>query len=381
MKKRNRGACAKMHEQIVELSKTVTFSEACNQLNIPKTTLKSYCDRNKIVFETGRKSLKDYTSQIIELSTKGFNCKQIAEALCLDSASLLYHIRKLEIPVRNGKFLIENPEEEKEVVHLFLSGLSQKDVSLKLSIPLKRVSRYLDKHSIERRTSAETYRMNTDTNIHAFSELNEECVYWLGWIITDGCLTEKNSISLSLKGEDIDIVKRFAEYVKPSLKVSVREYFHKQANKVVSTAAASVMSPEIANNLRKHNIEPRKSCKEKLPNFDCVNHDLAPVFWRAVLEGDGYVGKDLKNSRIGLVGSEELLKGFITFCEETCSVRLGKKLYSRKYGNPDFRLLEYTGTDARKIMRKLWSSGSIFLERKKKIVESQLNHWNPMELT
>lgn len=375
-KKRNRGACAKVHAQIVEMSKHMLFKDMVKTLGIPKTTLKDYCDKNSIAVNHGCNFMSDHTDKIIELADKGFHTKQIAVAIGVDPASLIYHIRKLGIKVRNGKYLEDNHEEEMSVIELYNQNYTYTEIAEKLGIPPKRVPLHLDKHGISRIDSTTKRVIRNKTNLLAFSDMNnEQDVYWLGWIITDGCLCDSNSVSLGLKGEDIDLVKQFRDYISPGLDVGVREYYHKQSKKIVSSASIAVRNKTIADNLRLQNVEPRKSCRERLPNFDYINSHLAPVFWRACIEGDGHVVKALRSSGISLVGSEELLTGFKAFCEKVCGVKEGKELRKRSYGNPDFRLLSYSGSDARKIMRILWSKGSIFLERKKKTVEAQLNYW------
>lgn len=375
-KKRNRGACAKVHAQIVEMSKHMLFKDMVKALGIPKTTLKDYCDKNSITVNHGCNFMSDHTDKIIELADKGFHTKQIAKVIGVEPSSLKYHIRKLGIKVRNGKYLEDNLEEEMAVIDLYNQNFTYIEIAEKLGIPPKRVPLHLDKHGIDKRSMHESQKARSSINLSAFSDMgDEETVYWLGWIITDGCLGDSNSISLGLKGEDVEIVKTFRDYIKPDCEVKVKNYFHKQSQKIVSSASISVRSKEVADNLRLQNVEPRKSCRERLPNFDYINSHLAPVFWRACIEGDGHVRKSLHSSGIDLVGSEELLCGFKDFCEKVCGVKEGKHLRKRNYGNPDFRIISYTGSDARKIMRILWSSGSIFLERKKKTVEAQLKHW------
>lgn len=375
-KKRNYGACAKVHDQIVEMAKHMLFKDMVKTLGIPKNTLKDYCNRHSIVVDHGCNFMSDYTDEIIALAAKGFHAKQIAETIGVDPTSLKYHIRKLGIKVRNGKYLKDNYEEEMAVIDLYNQNFTYIEIAEKLNIPSKRVPLYLDKHGIDKRNSREAKLARSNINLSAFSNMeDEETVYWLGWIITDGCLCDSNSISLGLKGEDVEIVEKFRDYIKPGCEVKVKNYFHKQSQKMVSSASINVTSDDVANNLRLQNVTARKSCKERLPNFDYINSPLAPVFWRACLEGDGHIVKSLRSSGIDLVGSEELLTGFKEFCEKVCGVKEGKKLRKRNYGNPDFRLISYSGSDARKIMRILWSKGSIFLERKKKTVEAQLAYW------
>lgn len=369
IKKRNRGACNKVHEQILELSLSKTTTEIANILNIPKTTLHSYCKKHGITPVKDRICVEDYKDKILELAAKGVNSRQIAIQLGIEVSSLNYFIKTRKIKVVNGNEYADYIKSCDDVVSLYAENKTYSEIAEELSIPYKWVSKCLDYAGIPKRTSKDTKEARSSTNHEAFKVIDSESAYWLGWIITDGCISDNNVIYIGLKGSDYKIIEQIRDYLKPTTNIRVKEYFHKQSNKIISQVSFAVMSESIATNLRNQNVYPRKSCNERLPNFDWLNADFAPIFWRAVIEGDGCIRLGNKSPEISLVGSEELLCGFKKFSEVICGVKPNKQLRSKKNGNPNFRTIAYTGDDCRKIVRKLWSAGTIFLERKKVIAE------------
>lgn len=369
VKKRNRGACSKVHDQIVKLSNSKTTTEIANILNIPKTTIHGYCKKHGITPVNDRTCVEDYLDKILELASKGINTRQIAAQLGIRVPSLTYFIKSKKIEVVNGRECTEYIKSCDDVVSLYADNKTHSEIAEELSIPYKWVSKCLDYANVPKRTSKDTKAARSSTNHEAFKVIDIESAYWLGWIITDGCVSDNNTISIGLKGSDYRIIEQIREYLKPTTDIYIKEYFHKQTNKIISQVSFAVMSESITNNLRNQNVYPRKSCNERLPNFDWLNADFAPVFWRAVIEGDGCIRLGNKSPEISLVGSEELLCGFKKFSEVICGVKPDKQLRSKKSGNPNFRTIAYTGDDCRKIVRKLWSVGSIFLERKKVIAD------------
>lgn len=315
-----------------------------------------------------KKNLDDYDTAIRDLAAEGKSAREISKILGVESTSILYHCKTSDIIVRNGKFTIENKQQESEVVTLYREGYSYEDISEKLSIPSKRVPQILDKYGETKRTSQESYRFTYTINTEAFTDFEDaETVYWYGWLLTDGCVTDKNSISLSLKAEDGYIVEKFRDYMKSTAKINYSNYFHKQLQRNVEQVSFSVTSKDTADKLRLQNMEPRKSCKERLPNFDWLDGSQAKVFWRAVMEGDGYVSNfENRNPEISLVGSEELLNGFKKFIIKHCCVDEDRELKKRNHGDQNFRLVSYSGVNALRVMKYLWEDcKGLCLDRKR----------------
>jgi len=328
---------------------------------------------------SNRKCISDFDSEIIKMASEGKSNRQIAIQIGINPSSLAYRVKQLGLTLRNGKFTPENKEQENLIINLYKSGKSYKDISKELNIPIKRISPILTRNNIEIRTNVDYVRMDYPISKTAFSDFTEsEAVYWYGWLVTDGCITDSDSVSLSLKREDSYIIEKFKEYIGSNSKVNYKDYFHKQQQKNQQVTSFSFSDRVTAEKLKLQGLSPRKSCKEVLPKFDWLYSEVAPVFWRAIMEGDGYISDvDTRHSEISLVGSEELLLGFRKFCEVICKVDVGKELKTHKKAkNPNYRTLTYSGVNARKVVAILWSHGDIFLKRKKLRADKMLAKHN-----
>ena len=362
------------HEQIIELAKTCTLPEISKQLNVSKSSLDGYIKKHKINCVFNRSVLSDHHERIIELAATGMNSRKIAQTIGVDPCSLRYHLNVHNIDVVNGKFTVQNNQElMSKIIELYNQKLTYEEIRSMLGVSITTVANVLDIHGVIKLSPHESYRNRRPLNDDAFKDFNNELsAYWYGWLVTDGSLSDSGIVSLGLKGSDVDIIQKFADYVGVKTKIEVKTYFHKQLQRNIESASFAIKSDLITKRLKEQGLEPRKSCKEKLPKFDWLHGESAVYFWRACLEGDGHIRKNLSSCGVCLVGSEELLSGFRKYAEVVCGVKEGKPIVSRKYGDPDFRLITYNGTDSRKILRKLWSQGSVFLERKRLVVEAQL---------
>lgn len=376
MNKRKR--IADYHDKIVSLATTHTLPELCRELGLATTSVSLYMDRHNIQRFHKKVNLEDYTDEIKRLIAEGKHTRELSIELGLNPTSVKYHLDKLGIKVRNGKFLEEDLDLENKVITLHNEGKTYLDISAILGINDARVPKILDKYEVEKRTPRGSYRAKRPINSNAFADFNtEEAVYWYGWLLTDGCIQDNGNVSIGLKGSDSETIYKLAEYLGESVKVRESTYFHKQSNKYVSCASLALMDSSIASRLREQGLTPRKSCKEKLPKFDWLDGEYASVFWRAALEGDGYISNYMnRHPELSLIGSEELLNGFKTYVVKHCGVVNDRELKTRDYGDPNFRLINYTGLDALKIMKVLWSKGSIFLERKRERVLGNLEKYN-----
>ena len=364
------------HEQIIELAKTCTLPEISKKLGVSSSSLDGYFKKHNIECVFNHNSISDYHNRILELASLGMNSRQIAKDIGVDPSSLTYHIRKHNIQVTNGKFTVQNNQVlMNKIIELYNQKLTYEEIRAKLGVSIGTVSKVLDLHNIAKLSSRESYRNRRPLNEEAFKDFNNElAAYWYGWLLTDGSISDTGIVSLGLKGSDVDIIQKFADYIGVDTKIEVKTYFHKQLQRNVDSVSFAIQDKSITEKLRNQGLESRKSCKEKLPKFDWLHGEFAAPFWRACVEGDGHIRKDLSSCSVCLIGGEELLNGFKKYAEVICGVKEGKPLVSRNYGDPNFRTVTYCGADSRKILRKLWSQGSVFLERKRLVVEAQLDY-------
>ena len=263
-----------------------------------------------------KQKLSQYHSQIVEMA-KTKSLSEICKILKLASSSLSGYVKENKIEIINkpkdiSQFL-------PEVIELASSGMITKHIAEKLCISQRSLRYQIKKNNIT---------------------------------VRNGKFLEEN------KDEEIAVIS-----------------LHKQGMTYNEIAKElGIPSKRIPKYLDKNGVKKRtvlESFRMKMKlNEDWLDGENAHHFWRACVEGDGYIsrlqGKNKIAVKISLVGSSELLTGFREYSEKHCGVKPGKMLRSRNYGDPNFRLLDYSCHDAYLICKKLYeNSVELFLPRKK----------------
>jgi len=193
----------------------------------------------------------------------------------------------------------------------------------------------------------------------AFTDFSkEEDSYFYGLLLSDGNISSKgNTITLRLQETDKYMIEKLKNYIGCSNKIS------KYTKDTHVSYALSFSSYTIKERLLSQNFTPRKSTKEKLPNFDWLSDRH---FWRGMIDGDGSLYYNKNSPKLNMCGSKEILEGFNKFCQVNCFTK-PKKLYETKVDN--FFTVLYAGEEALRIMKLLYDDSRIFLLRKKERVE------------
>ena len=145
---------------------------------------------------------------------------------------------------------------------------------------------------------------NYSLNLAAFAKpLSREAKYWIGFLLADGCITSCKGyavISLALKFEDAEHVRKFAEFVGVP-EVAVRDYCYKGSRRT----QLAFSGKELVGRLAVYGVVPRKSLTA------AVHPDLAldPDFWRGVVDGDGCLSIS-RGPIISLGGSHQVVGAF-----------------------------------------------------------------------
>jgi hypothetical protein len=150
-----------------------------------------------------------------------------------------------------------------------------------------------------------------------------EKAYWLGFIVTDGCVTGFNSGSLRLviklarrdRGH-LEILHRALQATRP---VRDAEMWAKPPGsaerKLWPVSVLDVCSPQIVNALVSHGIIPRKT--NTVEPWDGPA-DLMRHYWRGVIDGDGTLGTYNGEAKVGLCGSRPLVEAFLEWAHGIC---------------------------------------------------------------
>lgn len=228
---------------------------------------------------------------IIDLYSKGYNPKEIS-VNCNCSVGTIYNVLKQnKIETRNGYVGIKD-ELRNEVIQMYLNFKSINFIKNKLGLTQQTINRILKEGNINR--ISQSKRNNPNLIEDYFSEINTpDKAYWIGWLITDGSLIEKDySISISLQACDkhiLELLQRDLQ-IENKIKLFNRKYYRFYFS-----------CKSLYNDLLKYGFKQNKTFDITIPQ---LNEFLYPSLLRGCFEGDG--GLSILNSR----GKEELELSF-----------------------------------------------------------------------
>lgn len=207
-------------------------------------------------------------------------------------------------------------------------------------------------------------------NRDAFKTETDESAYWIGFLITDGCILRRKTgsahIVLALAHRDIDHLIKFQKFLGSNHKIT--------HVKKTNADRLAVTSDEIADTLEKYGVVPRKSYTAKVIGLEFNRH-----FWRGVIDGDGYIGlyrcRKSRLPRIGLVGSRYLLHQFKDF-----AVTVVPRLRSDLQSNRNIFKIDFNGNAAGELVKYLYSDCATFLDRKRARALQIIAHIEPAEI-
>jgi hypothetical protein len=182
---------------------------------------------------------------------------------------------------------------------LYAQGLTVGEVASRTGFHRNTVSKYLVSEGVTLRDP--TRKWPVRHNAFAPPE-NAETWYWIGMLAADGCVRGP-SISLIQRTSRAALLHRFPAFVgspgRPLRKINAG-----------AGSVADVSSPEMAADLARHGVVPRKS----LIMETSAEAAAEPTFWLGVFDGDGCCTISKAGvPTIGIVGARPLMTQFADF--------------------------------------------------------------------
>lgn len=309
-----------------------------------------------------RSKLSEFHSKITQMASDGFNYADVANELGVNKSSVRRYAISNNINFIGLRFNSEvDTDVCAKVIQMYKDGFTGDQITAVCSLNRKTVYSILNKENLINKQRYNYKRGKINDNAFSDFENDRLAAYFYGWIVTDGCLSDEGNISLALQSCDGYIVNKLLEYVGSNRKASDRNIV--RGDKVYTASRGSFCDKIIIKRLVDQGLSPRKSGKEVLPKFNWLNGKTSKDFWQGCLEGDGWVFVNEKQRQIGLLGSDELLLGFIKFCEDVCGVKKGKTP-NRLYNTDKIKQVSYNNNDAMLIAKTVWNDTAFRLERK-----------------
>lgn len=241
-------------------------------------------------------------------------------------------------------------EQEKEIVSLYNTGKSVKDISLLFGVGPSTIRRYLHRQNVKL-NNVKLY----DYDVSYFKYINDaNKAYWLGFIMADGYLSKNNSY-LRLKIKDYEHLEKFKHDIQYNGPI--------RFEKDVDAYSVSICSKRLTMDLNNLGILSNKSFSTVVPD---IHPHLIRHFIRGVWDGDGSITYNKRKKwSLSLVSATlEFIKAIKKIIESSCGSSGYIQTRTSNVGNK-YYVLHFSGTpNAFKIADFLYNASTIYLDRK-----------------
>lgn len=142
-------------------------------------------------------------------------------------------------------------------------------------------------------------------NSYAFHEMTNDAAYWLGFLYTDGCVTDDYSIQFKLKDiEPIQDFKKFLQYDGPIQTVTLRS-----GAKIYTSYQVSFYDKTLVGKLIELGCVPKKTYTLKYPTKEQLSDAYYNDFIRGAFDGDGSIFRSGNKIMMDITGTEDFLVG------------------------------------------------------------------------
>ena len=350
---------------------------------------------------------KDMEDEICSGYIAGISSTDLSKKYGVSPATILNVIKKNGINTRSN--LENNPPQfnEEEIIRLYTSGLSQREVAEQMGMCQSLVSRYLRKNNIPLnkrvapnkkytpewiedviipvykreknlrsvcdllgydynsiKSAVDRYKIPLKSYLHLnrqddFFEVIDtpEKAYILGFLITDGNINaRRNNIEWKISSKDEEILVKIRDIIDPD--VSIVHSRSKCGTKYFSTVSIQFSCEKMVSDLDKLGIKPKKSDNVKIPH---IATDLVPHLIRGIIDGDGSIRSD---GSIALCGNIYVVEGVVNLVKDQFP-DVEYNIYEDKRRPSWYRNMYFRKKDSCGIYRWIYKGDTISLSRKK----------------
>ena len=285
-----------------------------------------------------------------------------------------------------------NEEFGEVIISEYLSGVHASDLAQKYlnnAKDFRYINYILQMNNIPIRTRSEVKKLsdkvNQNPNLNGrqfqvnsdyFKTWSYNMAYILGYIATDGNVSQDRVLKLALQKQDRPLLEKIKDEIEFTGNIYNKEIHLKSTDKDYESSYMNIYDREICSDLKKLNIISNKSLV--LGRFDFIPDEYEMNFLLGVFDGDGSVGQNLgdkcKNSiQIRLRYFSASLE-FIEYIKDTMEKHgfSEVKIREEKRKN-DFYSLCYSTKDSIKFYEDAYSNGTIWLDRKKEKFKDLIN--------
>ncbi len=250
----------------------------------------------------------------------------------------------------------------REMIKLYQSGKSQKEISEKFLCCQTTVSAILRRNGVITKNFGN--QKYYDINRLFFKEINNEAsAYFLGFLYADGCVQIKNNaytVSIKLKSNDQMIIEKFRDIMSPSSPVKISK------NKGSDTTYSyfRINQKEICEQLITHGCVPNKSLILNFPTT--IPNELIRHFLRGYSDGDGTIYKNQKtiNTIWKIISTKQFCNKTAKILKEELKIKCSQSLSRPKTNQITTTLAVGGNLQVKRVLDWLYQDATIYLPRK-----------------
>lgn len=222
--------------------------------------------------------------KMVEYYNKGMSSSEAAKKFGLGYSVCINELKRRNIEIRKpGTYQSPSKDKKDKMIQNYLNGMTSYKAAESIGVSFTTCLKEIKRRGLTARNPQEYTRLSVDDNY--FEKINtEEKAYWLGFIVSDGCIFGGNILHFTLKSSDKSHLEKFLKEIK--YEGAARDYFTTNGHWVCKV---SINSPKIYNDLLKYGITERKSLTIK--PFKFKNKKLNIAYWRGIIDGDGWFTK------------------------------------------------------------------------------------------
>ncbi len=250
--------------------------------------------------------------EAIQLYEAGMPIAKVAEKVGFDEGLVRYAIKKNGVKTKRRN----NPFTDNEVIELYKDGFSMEKIASMFNVSRTRIKTVLNLHGIDIRqrkpfnlknkveavdytphqlTKRETnytnspskysnsHKVYTDENF--FNKWSHELAYFLGWMASDGNISEETN-TFRITSTDIEHLENLFSLFSYGWTTTIREWDKDKYPDYKSAGTISIARKDIMDRLIDYGIPPNKSLTIEMPY---IPRQYMRDFVRGVFEGDGCI--------------------------------------------------------------------------------------------
>lgn len=295
-----------------------------------------------------------------------------------------------------------NEENGNNIVSEYLSG-NHASVLAKKYLGNEKDYRYihyiLEINGITKRNRSEIKQLSDKTNPNPylngkhnfinsdyFKTWSYNMAYLLGYIATDGCISDGRVLKLGLQGQDTAFLEKVKKELEFNGEIMQQEVYNKQTNKTYQISRVDFYDKTIYNDLKNLKITENKSLT--IGRFDHVPEEFEMSFLLGVFDGDGSIGRcsGSRNStnvnfRLRFFSGSYDFISYIRDIMAKHGYTYANIIEEKKNRENSFYSLCYSTKDAIKFYNDTYKDVSIWIDRKKEKFEALLQERKEYEYT